>query len=130
MLFDAYGRPTVALNAIQRAANAEPTQQEQTRPHSSSAQPPIPAVEEQTSYAQAQTNADREKTEREIRIAEIAKKRRGKRTKHSITFIVSILSALATVAIAGLTAAYVSYSGKQWRTMKTQLELSERPWVS
>jgi hypothetical protein len=48
------------------------------------------------------------------------------RWKQTLKFWIELIAALATVAIAGLTAAYVRYSNKQWQTMQQQLNLTER----
>ena len=91
---------------------------------------PTPQLTEAATQTKANASAHQQETAREQRIRKIAERRRSERRKRTVKFWIESMSGLAAVAIAVLTVAYVHYSGAQWRTMRQQLELSERPWVN
>jgi hypothetical protein len=78
---------------------------------------PIPPINQPTADQQHRSGADQQETTRHLRVRIIAKRRHCIRRKRAITFWIQSLAGCATIAIAGLTAAYVHYSDKQWRVM-------------
>lgn len=82
----------------------------------------VPPVSQQAPNPENQAAANEGQAERAARIAEIAKRRRRERRKQTFKFYAEILGALATVAVAGLTAAYVYYSGEQWKVSRDALQ--------
>jgi hypothetical protein len=117
------------VNNINSPPDGEPCQNEAGDPGQEQGSLPIPPINQGNTDARNQTASDKEETERQQRIAKVAKRRRRERRKRTAKTVIESLAALATVAIAGLTAAYVVYSGRQWHTMRDALEQSERAWI-
>lgn len=123
---------------MQRGRSAEVTEMKgmvddeprKCNPRETHEQTPLPSTLQPTAQAEHNPSANQQETARHMRVRAIAKRRRSERRKRTLKFWIELVAALATVAIAALTYAYVHYSSKQWQTMRQELEISERPWIS
>src|SRR5277367_3234005 len=83
-------------------------------------QTPVPSITEQGAAQGAESDTRQHESERQQRIAAIARRRRCERHWQNVKFFIECLAALATVVIMFLTGVYVQYSDKQWQVMSSQ----------
>jgi hypothetical protein len=114
------------ITKVRRMVDDKPRNAHKTQTDQTANQSPIPPLSEPTAEHQQHSRSDEQDAARHERVRTVAKRRHCIRRNRTIAFWIQFLAGCATIAIAGLTWAYVYYSGKQWGVMRDTLNYQIR----